>query len=562
MLCVLGEHAIRDGHKVKTFMAGARITCAQFVGAKLTLRDSFAIAPLALEKFAGLSGDAKTSTGLPCRCDARTPKHPKGCGGYCSIRRNMSPADYAKTSDYMENDCRVLYNALNEWISFLDEKLGAAKGTIGASSFAFSGQEAANWQAIKDPDNPLSQSYGTAIYNFSRKAYYGGRTECYRQLSPFGYHDDINSAYVDALRLAMPMGTPTRSNDRPIKGAKFYIAECSVSVPHSLHIPPLPIRRENRLFFPTGDIYGVWNSLELESAERAGCKIKAIGRVVSWDAMDTPYADYCNTVWNLRAAAGKDTVKGKLLKQLSVSLAGKLAQRPEHKEVVYNPNVMEMIGWTSIGKSTKWWYQESFKIPNCAHVHHAGVMTAYVRARMGDRARIHSDSSVYMDTDGLFCEKEIKEGQGKELGQFLPSLAEKGHDGTYRDFQCLAPKLYNYTEMEPEFRAKGFQLGKTNVAERYESIIAGESVELNRGVYPLLTALKRRDKLFEKRGKDNIENPLFIRRGETRQFRQRESAWIGARLKDGEIRTRPPTIGEVNQVTRERIDERYTRDAA
>lgn len=536
-LAILSEHAKRkDSEKVRLFMAGSRITCAAF-GRKLLLRDSYAIAPTTLEKFATLIGERKTEPDLPCICGEQ-------CKGYCSIKRSMSAANYRKVDSYMQNDCVVLFKALTYWLDFLRDNFGEPKGTVGASAFSFTKQGPAKWDS--------------ALYSFSQKGYFGGRTEVWKRESPIGssgrwaqrmigksiapkmggWHDDINSAYVDALRLPMPVGPAKETRKTIPSTAKFWIAEADVTVKQT-HIPPLPIKRDNRLFYPYGRFFGTWNSTELLAAVADGyAQINSIGRVVYWEAEDYPYVEYCNHIWQVRHNAGKDTVSGKLIKQVAVSVCGKLAQRPEMREVIYSPE--PIIGMMPIDDSCRFWESKKFRIADCAHVHHAGAMTAHVRVRVRRRGDKAGTGAVYCDTDSVFSEVFIPDDIGFDLGEWLPSDKDKGHDGTYYDFEALAPKLYRYKERKDEFRAKGFSLGSDNPGKRFDRVVRGEKVTITRGVYPLLRALRFRDTIFE-------------RRNETKQF-HKDAKWCGGRLKVGAFETRPPSIEEVHERIRKRED--------
>lgn len=529
MLALLGENAEKRQLRTKCHMAGSRITCAAFEG-KLLLRDSFAIAPLALEKFAQIAGKKKTSPGLSCDCG-------EDCGGYCSIRRDMSPSMYRKVDSYMENDCVVLYHALTYWLDYLRTHFGEPKGTIGATSFAFTRQKPSHLNSTQ--------------YSFIKRSYFGGRCEVWKRLSPFGWHDDINSAYVDALRLMMPIGLPKECFFRVPNEAKYWISEAIVTVP-DCHIPPLPLRGRDRLYFPTGKIKGCWNKSELEAAEQAGCTIEKLGRIFYWRDLDTPYTDFCERVWSLRAKAGKDTVLGKNLKSLSVSVAGKLAMRPEIREVIYSPLDPSSIdklasggGWENIGENPHWWSRKIYRVADCAHIHHASEMTAHVRIRLRERAEKEPRAAVYCDTDAVFTEIDIPEDRGTELGEFLPSDADKGHDGTYRNFRALAPKLVEYEERKAEYRAKGFSLGRKEPGNRFARIrgslacavcCSGDvchehRLHIDTGAKSLLKAL-------------NDDGIIFKRRDEYKQFHP-NPRWIGGRIKAGEIETRPPHISEV-----------------
>lgn len=539
MLSLLDEHVRQcSDEKIRFAMAGSRIVAAKYPGGFI-LRDSYALAPVKLKKFAKIAGLEKTEPALVCRCGEK-------CGGFCSIRRKMPEPLYRLVEEYLENDCKILMAALLEWFSFLRARFGEPKGTIGATSYAFSRQGKA--------------AFDSRVHSFLANGYYGGRNEVFRQCSPSGWHEDINSAYVHALTLPMPVGPFKESYTTIPKGAKFWIAEAIVKVPESEHIPPLPVRVKGRSYYPRGEISGVWTSEEL-NALPAGW-LQQIGFNISWEAADHPYRDYCERVWKYRSEAGKESVKGNLLKRLGVSLAGKLAQRPEVREVVYSRDMDEMsrLGYRPIGRSIHFWEREKYKIADCAHIHHAAFMTAHVRLNVWGRGRKANRSAVYTDTDSLFSEADNRDRLGYELGEWGRKCAdhyqerddctcEWGGRGKYKDLDVQAPKLYRYFEAgEWATQAKGFGRTEPRFAAQesadqlYEQIAEGKTITIDRGVYPLLRAIRLRQEL-------KGDRHVFIRRHDTRTHHP-SANWIGGRLRDGEVLTRPPTMKDIAEVLR------------
>ena len=473
-------------------MAGSRVISARI--GKLELRDSYCIAPMRLAQFAGICGERKAEVGLPCECT-------KNCGGYCAIKREMSSERYALLSGYLREDCRVLHESLSTWLGYIRDHYGEPTGTIGGTS----------WRVCGGEETSLSPAH----YAFARRGYYGGRTEVYRPRSSRGWHDDINSAYVHALTLPMPVGPASEAYCTIPRTAKRYVAEAIVLIDDAL-VPPLPYRTDNRLYYPTGRLFGVWTDIELR---QPGVRVESIGRVLYWEAEDYPYADYCLRGWELRKQAGKSSVLGKLNKSLLVSLAGKLAQRPETKTIRRSPDI-QTEPWFQVGNSIEWYYRETFRLSKCANVHHAGAMTAHVRTVLGARLRA-SPSPVYCDTDSSFSEVDLPLGRGAELGEWNP-------EGEYRDFRALAPKLYSYWEGGSRHtREKGFPRNS------FDELSAGGAVTIEAGVLGLTGAVRKN------------KGEVFLRNISTRRHNP-VTGWIGGRLIDGEA-TRPPTIDEVEQ---------------
>jgi hypothetical protein len=116
-----------------------------------------------------------------------------------------------------------------------------------------------------------------ATHQFIQKGYYGGRTEVFKRGT---FYDvscyDINSMYPFAMTKDYPVPSSARyahvSSEHIIH--KYHgMTRCVVRVPKHIYIPPLPIRHEQRLIFPTGILSGVWNHVELRYALLLGCEL-------------------------------------------------------------------------------------------------------------------------------------------------------------------------------------------------------------------------------------------------------------------------------------------------
>lgn len=172
---------------------------------------------------------------------------------------------------------------------------------------------------------------------FFRRSFFGGRTEMFaqnylhpdwiscgetvkqkpkhlRKNAPYDFRIfDITSSYPASMRSPMPVGRM-----HAYEGRKFfdriwgrYLAgiekrggfiECTVEVPQNLPYPPLPVRSDGKVKFPTGYLQGVWTTIELKQAVKLGVKIRAVNRHV-WIGMRPVFRATINSLWEIRKQA-------------------------------------------------------------------------------------------------------------------------------------------------------------------------------------------------------------------------------------------------------------------
>lgn len=106
-------------------------------------------------------------------------------------------------------------------------------------------------------------------------AYYGGRVELFYKgtFEEKVVVADIKSSYPDVMRRHEYPDTATIEVSR-LATHEFGIGRFRIRVPKDCFIPPLPYHSpEGRLFFPTGEIEGVWTYHEVRYAVSKGCEI-------------------------------------------------------------------------------------------------------------------------------------------------------------------------------------------------------------------------------------------------------------------------------------------------
>jgi hypothetical protein len=441
-------------------LAGSRIS--RLVGGGITLRDSWPLVPMTLERAAVIAGERAPDLGLPCTCGrAETPLH-AGCGGYCTIRPN-DPRD--RVADYCAEDCRVLYNVL---VAIADEAaaLGLTlRGTLGGTAWATAKK------TLELPDAEFTPS----LWRDVRRAYYGGRVTVARAACKGpGTHWDLSSAYPAALaKTALPIGEASRyaGNDARLclRNERPGIYAARVSVPAHMFLPPLPLRtggqtfigddgEPERISYPTGSVSGVWPASELLAAVARGCTIDEVLWCVVWSSEAILFDELIAQWFGARARAGKGTPLGEWLRLLANTLTGKFSEQPNRRSARMFPAIKDIKyctgkrpcshkrcsgacgQWEQLDMWGKIWSVPFFRPSTAGHIHWAAYLTAACRETWLTGAESQGEHLVYGHTDSLWTTSRIgPKPQGARLGHW-----ELKHEWT--DWECAAPGAYRWRD--------------------------------------------------------------------------------------------------------------------
>lgn len=537
-LWLLG-HIVKRKLKAKISLAGSGISGLEVDGA--CFRDSYMLMPMSLAKAALIGDVPKSATELACECG-------KACGGYCSIRRDMPTNQRKRLREYLVNDCRALYSALDSLCTLAASWDLDLRPTIGASAWrtvARSGVAPARWGQGMHVTRP---------YLNTRAAYFGGRTQVLRPRSSAGYHHDMNSAYPAALsKLHLPVGEWRELDAQPASQAfsdgKLGSFRADVRVPECF-FPPLPVRTRTRTAYPTGKIGGWWTSLELQNAQRVGVTIDRVHRGVVFPTGEMVLAPFCERVWALRDERGPKTSLGVWLKLYANSLTGKLATKPEVERVSIDParpvvcpggdscggkrafcGVFGCCDHSCVGRCGKAtpiafglpFFSVTYpRLSECSHVEWAAYLTAHCRTELHAFAD-GAEDGVYLDTDSLFSERTRSRNIGSGLGQW--KLEDE-----YKDMHVLAPKTYSYVDEHGKQHAAA--KGIPNAVDNFLALSQGELIANDRGVYTFKSAVKN--------------GTLFKRRDLQRRIRS-DGVHFGDRALGSDGRTYPRTAKQISE---------------
>ena len=267
-------------------------------------------------------------------------------------------------SQYLQQDCFALSEVLNKAHDLIEHVLGGEVGmTTPATSMKlfrrqFLGRGGspsriaryAHWPECK---GRRSTAHGQedcpgCAHEWVRRAYYGGRTELFRTSGTGLHYYDINSSYVAAMRETMPVGERVIENFLDWRRHEHYIGfvECTVRIPESCYLPPLPHRDEEtgKLIFPVGVFTGVWDCEELALLNHPSVKgeILHVEKVV-WFKRQHVFVDMVDKLYALRDKNRKDYDEGlsALGKLLGNGLYGKFGMKQDRTTVVFARDVAD-----------------------------------------------------------------------------------------------------------------------------------------------------------------------------------------------------------------------------
>lgn len=248
-------------------------------------------------------------------------------------------------------------------------------------------------QVPKREDIPILKN--ERFYARALAAYYGGRfeTTAVANISGPVYQYDINSAYPSALR-ELPClihGTWRWVHDRPDSGLWFGTVHFNHSGGRMLENLPFRLENGNILYPKEGE--GVYWSVEIEAAERAGTDVLFRDGWLYETHCDCQWFNFIDAYYLKRVALGK-TNKGYVLKLAGNSIYGKIAQS---------------IGYAPYANPV--W---------------AGLITALCRSKLIDAYSQAPDKCYMLATDGLFMGVPLDLPISNKLGEWEETVHPDG----------------------------------------------------------------------------------------------------------------------------------------
>jgi len=330
---------------------------------------------------------------------------------------------------YNRQDCEALWSVLGRFHTMVEDNLG---GEVGITTPATAMK---TWRR-KYLLHKIPR--GEDAHEFVFSTYCGGRVEVFqREASSLSYYD-INSSYPAVMREPMPCEEPIWWHGEPPRvftdvGSE-YVGFVEADVELDEYIPPLPVKRDNKLLFPTGRVSGRWDWAELSLVRSA---IRRWGKSVWFKSKPLlksmvedlyPYRD--------KSLPGYDEGLAYVVKILLNSLYGKFGQSAVRRKVVpWYPDLPKgAIPVDGTSESAVWYIDEEVTAPYimpqiAAHV------TSLARIKLYRHMVAAGNNLAYCDTDSIITSSEL--ACSTQLGELKNEYPGVTFDGTF-----LAPKLY------------------------------------------------------------------------------------------------------------------------
>jgi hypothetical protein len=268
---------------------------------------------------------------------------------------------------------------------------------------------------------------------YERKAYRGGRVECFVKGKEKIKSYDINSMYLSVMRdnvFPDPNTAKEINNPRQLPEQDLYIADIEVEVPKQyIGVLPTLDPKTGKLIFPTGTFRGHFASPELNYAiKECSVKVIKIHSVITYDSY--PYFhEYAKFIWKKRKEYKDKGNKGMdiLIKYLGNTLYGGFGQRNKESYMGklndFNlndlitktpPKISEIEGEKYITANGVEGEDSQHTFP-CIPV----FITSFARLVLLKALIANEDNIVYCDTDSVKVNNPVKGIKiGKELGEW------------------------------------------------------------------------------------------------------------------------------------------------
>lgn len=409
--------------------------------------------------------------------------------------------------EYNQRDCVVLLTALYRFRALV-EHLGGSVGLTAASTamnlfrrkyqkkpivrnahFPECDGHCHNPDCLIDecrlcPDPERRKCHG-CLHDFIRGGFFGGRTEIFQMRASRVLYFDVNSSYPTSMLEPMPVGEAMHkpaglplSSIRALGSVFIGFIECVIHVPENTYLPALPYRwtnpesKDQKLIFPVGTMYGVWDWVEIEQAIKMGAKLIDVGRSV-WFKRERVFVKMIRDLYAYRQKAcrvcGLDVKKGlcqceektwdpamdELAKLMMNSSFGKFGTNPIREKFLFLTEDDEIPEFAIIPPRRadnqnapfpiQHFLEEDYIIPQISA--HITALSRVLLLKGLQSVLRRKGEIVYSDTDSAVVTLPI-EPCGGELGEWK---LEKD----WFDIDVPLPKMYMLTEHEPGCSEKG-----------------------------------------------------------------------------------------------------------
>jgi len=426
--------------------------------------------------------------------------------------------------EYNETDCEILWKAIADFEKEILGLGGQLQQTIASTAMTLFRR------AYLRRDIYTSEK----LNQIAQESYFASRVEVLARNAEDFLIYDINSSFPYAMTMPLPGNLVGFQTTLPEDDSDecIYLADVTIEVP-DMHLPPLPYRKDNRVFFPTGRWRSWFSSTDIRLALSKGATLHKVHEVYLFEPF-LDFANYAREIYKLRSDSTTDFRK-LLLKYLLNSLYGKCAESTTKQEMLINPEEIDRSTMQMLQPGV--WLRDNEATINHRHVVISSIITAIARRTLYNYAEMCSAQGkpfYYCDTDSL-ATPAILPVDDKTLGMLK---LEKKMDWA----EFVAPKIYRGEGYElmrdgtwkPKLlnKAKGFSLGQGRQAfDKLTKIIEGDRIGVQR-----MTRIRE----LYRAGGEEASSPFEMLVIKALTF---ESLCKRFHYPDGE--TRPWTVGEL-----------------
>ena len=275
---------------------------------------------------------------------------------------------------YNKTDCEILWKAIFQFEAEIFELGGQLQQTIASTAMNLFRRR------FLQRDIFTSEK----LNQIAQESYFASRVEVFSRNAEDFLMYDINSSFPYAMTFPLPGNLSGFRTTLPEDGSDdcIYLANVTIEVP-DMYLPPLPYRKEGRVFFPIGRWRSWFTSTDIQLALREGAVLHKVHEVYTFE----PFMDfkgYAEVIYKLRSEA--DTPFRKLiLKYLLNSLYGKAAESILKQEMLINPPEIDREKMQMLQPGV--WLQEKEATIAHRHVAVSTVITAIARRTLYDLAK-------------------------------------------------------------------------------------------------------------------------------------------------------------------------------
>jgi len=353
--------------------------------------------------------------------------------------KNKKEYEYLKK--YNINDSIITYTFAKYMHDGLFEKHIQMNQTIASTSL---------WAYLKIFMDRVFYTPPLNILEYTRKAYYGGRTEVFTtgKIKEDLYLYDVNSLYPFSMKNEFPdtetIQKITHNTDINLIRKYQGVSYVRVKAPY-MKYPILPFRdEEKRLIFPYGTWNGFYTHNEINYAIDNGYDITPISSLY-YEKTFRPFDSFVDTFYNLRKTDPKNSTIYKLILN---SLYGKWGQSWDDKFVFKPMTKIKRLPDNFITEKNGWVIlKEKGQIPYFANPIFSVYTTAYGRILL--HKLITESDALYCDTDSVITRKKLIDS---------PELGHVKLEQSIKKTILVKPKLYMYetTDNKIKIKTKGF----------------------------------------------------------------------------------------------------------